>query len=293
MDIVYIIALVCILGIVIYFLNYSNTLYTKKPDSKLLANYLLDNYKIRNYEEIKKKQFNYVLNNVASDTETRKKIDTALANNDTKSLEKLIKESTEVACSLAWNYLTDKEKDKFQEFWKTKPMGFHIHCPEGAVPKDGPSAGAALTLALYSLLTNRKIRNNVAMTGEINLQGQVMAIGGLEEKLEGAKRAGVTLALVPKENKKHLDKVYERNLSLFDESFKVEMIECFDDVVKHALLPALPTDTPMIKGLFKENDEMKELDLDSKIVNSPNTTANTLANTFVPPTPSKNKKPMK
>ena len=93
MDIVYIIALVCILGIVIYFLNYSNTLYTKKPDSKLLANYLLDNYKIRNYEEIKKKQFNYVLNNVASDTETRKKIDTALANNDTKSLEKLIKET--------------------------------------------------------------------------------------------------------------------------------------------------------------------------------------------------------
>jgi endopeptidase La len=214
----------------------------------------------------------------------------------TGHLEKVIKESTEVACSLAWNYLGDAEKDKFQEFWKTKPMGFHIHCPEGAVPKDGPSAGAALTLALYSLLTNRKIRNNVAMTGEINLQGQVMAIGGLEEKLEGAKRAGVTLALVPKENKKHLDKIYERNLSLFDSTFKVEIIECFEDVIKHALLPALPTDTPMIKGLFKENDDMKELDLGAKmtlIVNSPNTAANTLANTFVPPTPSKNKKPMK
>ena len=208
----------------------------------------------------------------------------------TGHLEKVIKESTEVACSLAWNYLDDKEKDKFQEFWKTKPMGFHIHCPEGAVPKDGPSAGAALTLALYSLLTNRKIKNTVAMTGEINLQGQVMAIGGLEEKLEGAKRTGVTLALVPKENKKHLDKIYERNLSLFDSTFRVEIIECFDDVVKHALLPALPTDTPMIKGLFKQNDEMKELELNLKFpsdyVHSPNTAANTLANGFtniVPP----------
>ena len=99
----------------------------------------------------------------------------------------------------------------FHNFWKDKPMGFHIHCPEGAVPKDGPSAGAALTLALYSLLTNRKIRNNVAMTGEINLQGQVMPIGGLEEKLEGAKRTGVNLALIPKDNKKHLDKIIERN----------------------------------------------------------------------------------
>jgi ATP-dependent Lon protease len=175
----------------------------------------------------------------------------------TGHLEKVIKESTEVACSLAWNYLSENEKDKFLEFWKTKPMGFHIHCPEGAVPKDGPSAGAALTLALYSLLTNRKIRNDVAMTGEINLQGQVMAIGGLEEKLEGAKRAGVKLALVPKENKKHLDKIYERNVSLFDSSFRVEIIECFEDVIKHALLPRLSTDTPMIKGFFKDIDDLE------------------------------------
>jgi endopeptidase La len=190
----------------------------------------------------------------------------------TGHLEKVIKESTEVACSLAWNYLGDKEKDKFQEFWKTKPMGFHIHCPEGAVPKDGPSAGAALTLALYSLLTNRKIRNNVAMTGEINLQGQVMPIGGLEEKLEGAKRTGVNLALIPKDNKKHLDKIIERNTSLFDSTFRVEIIECFDDVVKHALLPFSSTDTPMIKGLFKDTD-MDELDLTKQ-----NTITNTVSN---------------
>ena len=154
----------------------------------------------------------------------------------TGHLEKVIKESTEVACSLAWNHLDQETKDNYLTVWKKKPVGFHIHCPEGAIPKDGPSAGAALTLAIYSLLTNRKIRHDVAMTGEINLQGQVMPIGGLEEKLEGAKRAGVRLALLPKENQKHLDKIYERNPSLFDKTFKVEILENFNDVIKHALL---------------------------------------------------------
>ena len=154
----------------------------------------------------------------------------------TGHLEKVIKESTEVACSLAWNNLEDKEKEVFHNFWKDKPMGFHIHCPEGAVPKDGPSAGAALTLALYSLLTNRKIKNDIAMTGEINLEGNVTAIGGLEEKLEGAKRAGVKLALIPRENLKHLEKIKERNVTLLDDQFEVRLIENFNDVIVNALL---------------------------------------------------------
>jgi ATP-dependent Lon protease len=179
----------------------------------------------------------------------------------TGNLEKVIKESTEVACSLAWNYLDEGKKDKFLNFWKKKPMGFHIHCPEGAISKDGPSAGAALTLALYSLLTNRKIKNNVAMTGEINLQGQVMPIGGLEEKLEGAKRAGITLVLIPKDNVKHLNKIYERNASLFNDKFKIEVIESFDDVIKHALLPYSSTDTPMVKDLFGDTDKIEPLNL--------------------------------
>jgi ATP-dependent Lon protease len=179
----------------------------------------------------------------------------------TGNLEKVIKESTEVACSLAWNYLDEDKKDKFLNFWKKKPMGFHIHCPEGAISKDGPSAGAALTLALYSLLTNRKIKNNVAMTGEINLQGQVMPIGGLEEKLEGAKRAGINLVLIPKDNVKHLNKIYERNASLFNDKFKIEVIESFDDVIKHALLPYSSTDTPMVKGFFNDTDKIEPLNL--------------------------------
>ena len=154
----------------------------------------------------------------------------------TGHLEKVIRESTEVACSLAWNYLTEEVKTKYLMEWKDRPMGFHIHCPDGAVPKDGPSAGAALTLSLYSLLMNRKIRHDLAMTGEINLEGNVTAIGGLEEKLEGAKRAGVKLVLFPKENLKHLEKIKERNSALLDENFQVIPIETFDDVLKYALV---------------------------------------------------------
>ena len=154
----------------------------------------------------------------------------------TGNLQKVIKESTEVACSLAWNYLPDNLKNKYIDEWKNRPMGFHLHCPDGAVPKDGPSAGAALTLALYSLFTNKKIRHDIAMTGEINLEGNVTAIGGLEEKLEGAKRAGVKLVLFPKENLKHLEKIKERNETLLDDNFKVIAIDTFDEVLKYSLI---------------------------------------------------------
>lgn len=154
----------------------------------------------------------------------------------TGHLEKVIKESTEVATSLAWNYLPEDVKHKYLTESKDKPLGIHIHCPDGATPKDGPSAGAALTIALYSLLTGKKIRHDIAMTGEINLEGKVTAIGGLEEKLEGAKRAGVKLVLFPKENIKHLDKIKERNVLLLDEDFTVIPVETFEEVMKYSLV---------------------------------------------------------
>ncbi len=154
----------------------------------------------------------------------------------TGHLEKVIKESTEVATSLAWNYLPEDVKNKYLTESKDKPLGIHIHCPDGATPKDGPSAGAALTIALYSLLTGKKIRHDIAMTGEINLEGKVTAIGGLEEKLEGAKRAGVKLVLFPKENIKHLDKIKERNVLLLDEDFTVIPVETFEEVMRYSLV---------------------------------------------------------
>ena len=159
-----------------------------------------------------------------------------LAIKATGHLKKVIKESIEVATSLSWNYITEERKIKLLSDWKDAPMGIHIHCPDGSTPKDGPSAGAAITLAIYSLLTGKKIKYDIAMTGEINLEGNITAIGGLEEKLEGAKRAGVKLVLYPLQNQKDIDKIKERNNMLIDDNFKVIPIKSFDEVIKLAII---------------------------------------------------------
>jgi ATP-dependent Lon protease len=115
----------------------------------------------------------------------------------------VMKESMNVAKSLAWN-LTPMETKKIRiaEFEVTKCQGLHVHCPEGAVSKDGPSAGTAITVAIYSLFNDKKIRNDVAITGEINLQGEVTAIGGLDVKIMGGIRAGIKTFLYPSENER-------------------------------------------------------------------------------------------
>ena len=154
----------------------------------------------------------------------------------TGNLQQVIKESTMVASTLAFNMLDKDVQDKFLLTWKDKPMGFHLHCPDGSTPKDGPSAGCALTTAIYSLLTNRKIKHDIAITGEINLQGKVTAIGGLENKLEGAKKAGIKLALYPKENEKDIKKIKERNPTLIDSDFKVASVETFSEAMEYAFV---------------------------------------------------------
>jgi ATP-dependent Lon protease len=82
----------------------------------------------------------------------------------------------------------------------TKSQGIHIHCPDGATAKDGPSAGAAITLSIFSLFNAKNIIPTVAITGEINLQGEITAIGGLETKILGGIRAGVTFFMFPSAN---------------------------------------------------------------------------------------------
>jgi ATP-dependent Lon protease len=153
----------------------------------------------------------------------------------TGSLEKVIKESVEVALSVAWNKLNTKTKNKWLEKWNTNPECFHVHCPEGAVPKDGPSAGCALTLALYSRLANKKIRNDIAMTGEINLQEKVMKIGGLEEKISGAKLAGVYNIFIPKDNLVDYEKIKIRNPELL-EDMTITPVEKFQLVMEKCLV---------------------------------------------------------
>ncbi|MPM65764.1 Lon protease [bioreactor metagenome] len=84
---------------------------------------------------------------------------------------------------------------------------FHIHVPDGATPKDGPSAGITITAALYSLLTGRQTRPALAMTGEVNLRGQVTAIGGLKEKVIAALRSGIQTVVIPEENVKDIEEI--------------------------------------------------------------------------------------
>lgn len=107
----------------------------------------------------------------------------------------------------------------------------HVHAPDGAVPKDGPSAGAAFTTALVSSLTGIPIRRDVAMTGEINSRGQVTAIGGLPEKLQGALAAGVKKALIPKENIPHLEEV-PANVR---DQLEIVPVGTIEEVLAHAL----------------------------------------------------------
>ena len=93
---------------------------------------------------------------------------------------------------------------------KGKNQGIHIHVPEGATPKDGPSAGAAITMVLYSLFNGLRIKNDIAMTGEICLQGRITAIGGLDLKILGGIRAGVKTFIYPYENEKDFNDFMEK-----------------------------------------------------------------------------------
>ena len=122
-----------------------------------------------------------------------------------------MKESMNVAKTLSWKLTPENIKKKLKtKFDKTKLQGIHIHCPEGAVPKDGPSAGTAITIAIYSLFNEKKIKNDVAITGEMNLQGKVTIIGGLGLKFLGGIRAGVKTFIFPKQNEKDYDKFIEK-----------------------------------------------------------------------------------
>src|SRR5207253_10834255 len=111
---------------------------------------------------------------------------------------------------------------------------FHIHVPEGAVRKDGPSAGVTMTTAIVSLLTGRPVRSTVGMTGEVTLQGLVLPIGGVKQKVLAAHRMGLKEVILPKRNEKDLDDVPEsvRKAMTFHLAGRVE------EVLKEALAPA-------------------------------------------------------
>jgi ATP-dependent Lon protease len=110
-------------------------------------------------------------------------------------------------------------------FYRKKEI--HIHLPEGAIPKDGPSAGITMAMAIISAASNRAARNDVAMTGEITLRGNLLAIGGLNEKLLAAQRSGIKTVLIPKENEKDLAEIQPK----VKEGLKIVPIEMIADAM--------------------------------------------------------------
>jgi len=145
----------------------------------------------------------------------------------TGMLGKIMQESAKAAFSYVrscWQTLGLKK-----EFYKN--LDVHIHVPEGAVPKDGPSAGAAITMALISAFTKKPTRREVGMTGEITLRGRILEIGGVKEKVLAAHRAGLKTIILPKDNKKDLEEIPKK----VKEDIKFVFVSHMDEVVKIAL----------------------------------------------------------
>lgn len=151
----------------------------------------------------------------------------------------VMKESMAVAKTLTLNMIPKNVLSNIQNVADSDKFGIHIHCPEGATPKDGPSAGTAITVAMISLLCNIPVLNTIALTGEINLNGNVMPIGGLESKVDGGKVAGVTHILCPDKNDIDLKKIRKRVNPPEDKSFKIEKITNIYEALDRCLL--LPT----------------------------------------------------
>jgi ATP-dependent Lon protease len=149
----------------------------------------------------------------------------------------VMKESIEYSLKNAFSLLPENIQNKIKEDAENKKaFGLHIHFPDGATPKDGPSAGLAITLAFYSMMSDIPVRNDICMTGEIDLRGQAGIIGGLESKLHGGKKAGCTLALIPTDNMEDLERMRREKLSPEDNDFEVIAVNDIHDVLKHALV---------------------------------------------------------
>jgi ATP-dependent Lon protease len=149
----------------------------------------------------------------------------------TGQLGEVMKESAQAALS----YIRSKTKDLGIEENFYQKNDIHIHVPAGAIPKDGPSAGIAMFIALTSLLTNRPVRSDVAMTGEITLRGLILPVGGIKEKVLAGKRAGIKTIILPKKNEKDLEELADH----VKEGLEFKFVQRMDEVVKIALSQAV------------------------------------------------------
>lgn len=159
----------------------------------------------------------------------------------TGNLGDVMKESAQIALSYVRTLPAIKEFDS--DFFENHLI--HIHVPEGATPKDGPSAGITIALAIYSVLTNRQVSGRVAMTGEITLKGRVLPIGGLKEKLLAAKNAGMEKVLVPSDNRKNVEELE----SEITEGMDIVYVSTMEDVIANGIVRRSFTLKPSKDGL--------------------------------------------
>ncbi|VEN72854.1 DNA-binding ATP-dependent protease La [Candidatus Desulfarcum epimagneticum] len=146
----------------------------------------------------------------------------------TGKLGDVMKESAQAAVS----YTRSRAKSFMIDSSFYSDHDIHIHIPEGAIPKDGPSAGIAMCLSIMSAISKRQVRRDVAMTGEITLRGRILPIGGLKEKILAAYRGGIKKVLIPKENEKDISEIPAAVLK----QVKIEPVEHMDEVLSHALI---------------------------------------------------------
>lgn len=146
----------------------------------------------------------------------------------TGSLGEVMKESAQAALS----YIRSNAKDLSipENFFEENDI--HLHVPAGAIPKDGPSAGVTMFAALTSMLTNRPVRSDIAMTGEITLRGLVLPVGGIKEKVLAAKRAGLNKVILPKKNENNLEEIPES----IKNGMEFHLVENMDQVIEHVLV---------------------------------------------------------
>ena len=168
----------------------------------------------------------------------------------TGKLGDVMKESAQVAYSYV-RYIKDKLgiKENFYE-----KCDVHLHFPEGAVPKDGPSAGITITTAIISVLTNKEVRQDVAMTGEITITGEVLAVGGIKEKVIGAHRVGIREVVLPFDNKIDTEELPKE----ISKQMKFYFAKTYDDVKKIVFKDEKKAKKVVTKKVAKKVSEKKE-----------------------------------
>jgi ATP-dependent Lon protease len=162
----------------------------------------------------------------------------------TGQLGDVMKESAQTA--LSWVRSHVSELGVRSDYWDTSDI--HIHVPAGAIPKDGPSAGVTLVTALVSLMTQRPVRSDLAMTGEVTLSGRVLPVGGIKEKVLGARRAGVRVVILPKRNEKNL---IEDVPSQVRDGMTFHLVDTVDQVLNLALEEPIPKDHRIRESLLQ------------------------------------------